>query len=63
MEDPLKQFYGKALLSVGEVAIILGVSDKTVYKMIHKGQIPGYKKIGTLHRINTKIFLTKFGLI
>lgn len=44
-------------LSVKEVAGILGLSDKTIYKLLHKGLIKGVVSFGSIHRIDEDIFL------
>ncbi|RPI19229.1 MAG: DNA-binding protein [Ignavibacteriae bacterium] len=36
-------------LSVKEVATILGISNKTVYKLIYKGKIPGHFMLDSMH--------------
>lgn len=36
-------------LSVKEVATILGISNKTVYKLIYKGTIPGHFMLDSMH--------------
>ncbi len=42
--------------SIKEVAAILGISSKTVYKMVVKNQIPGHFKLGSIHFIDKEIF-------
>ncbi|OUO46003.1 hypothetical protein B5F79_08635 [Olsenella sp. An285] len=50
------------LLSVGQVARdVLGVSERTVYRMIDDGQIRAVKVRGAL-RINRDALLAQFGL-
>lgn len=44
-------------LSVKEAAAILGLSDKTMYKLIKKGYIKGVVIFGSIHRINENVFL------
>lgn len=44
-------------LSVKEVASIIRISEKTVYKLIIKGEIAGHFKLGSIHLINEEIFL------
>lgn len=39
-------------LSVKEVAVILRIHVKTVYKMIYAGQIPGHFMIGSMHFVD-----------
>ncbi|RPI14968.1 MAG: helix-turn-helix domain-containing protein [Ignavibacteriae bacterium] len=43
-------------LSVKEVAALLGVSPKTVYKMIYQGVLPGHFMLGTMHFVDEDIF-------
>lgn len=51
-----------ALLTVGQVARdVLGVSERTVYRMIEDGQIRAVKVRGAL-RINRDALLSQFGL-
>ena len=51
-----------ALLTVGQVARdVLGVSERTVYRMIDDGQIRAVKVRGAL-RINRDVLLSQFGL-
>lgn len=45
-------------LSVKEAAAILGLSDKTMYKLIKQGYIKGVVILGSIHRINEDVFLT-----
>lgn len=50
------------LLTVGQVArSVLGVSERTVYRMIEDGQIKAVKIRGAL-RINRDALLAQFGL-
>lgn len=51
-----------ALLTVGQVARdVLGVSERTVYRMIEDGQLRAVKVRGAL-RINRDALLSQFGL-
>ena len=51
-----------ALLAVGQVARdVLGVSERTVYRMIEDGEISAVKVRGAL-RINRDALLAQFGL-
>lgn len=51
-----------ALLPVGQVARdVLGVSERTVYRMIEDGEIRAVKVRGAL-RINRDALLAQFGL-
>jgi excisionase family DNA binding protein len=38
------------LLSVGEVALLVGCSKRQIYAMIHRHTFPGPRKIGALSR-------------
>ena len=44
-------------LSAKEVTAIIGLSDKTVYKLINKGLIKGVISFGSIHRIDEEVFL------
>jgi excisionase family DNA binding protein len=44
-------------LSVKEVAAIIRISEKTVYKLIVKGEIAGHFKLGSIHCIDEEVFL------
>ena len=37
----------KPILTVEEVAHVLGTNDQGVYKLVHSGQIEAYKDLGT----------------
>lgn len=39
-------------LSVKEVAAILRIHEKTVYKMIYAGNLPGHFMLGSMHFID-----------
>ena len=43
------------MLSTGEIAEILKISDKTVRNMIEAGEIPGYR-IGNQYRVKVEDF-------
>jgi excisionase family DNA binding protein len=45
-------------LSVKEVAAIVRISEKTVYKLIVKGEIAGHFKLGSIHLIDEEVFMT-----
>ena len=44
-------------LSVKEVAAILGLSNKTIYKLINKGYIAGHFNYDSIHLIDEEVFL------
>jgi excisionase family DNA binding protein len=41
-------------LCAKEVAAIIGIDHKTVYKLAVKGEIPGHIKFGSLHRFDAE---------
>lgn len=43
-------------LSVKEAAAILGISDRSVYKLIKAGDMPGHFRLGTMHFIDEEVF-------
>lgn len=45
-------------LSVKEIASIIRISEKTVYKLIIKGEIAGHFKLGSIHFIDEEVFMT-----
>ncbi|MBI5402469.1 MAG: helix-turn-helix domain-containing protein [Ignavibacteriae bacterium] len=45
-------------LSVKEVAAIIRLSEKTVYKLINRGEIAGHFLLGSIHMIDEEIFMT-----
>lgn len=50
-------------LSVKQVAEVVGVDPKTIYKMISRRQIPGHFRLGSLHLIDREIFMAKLKLL
>ena len=48
-------FYGRALLSVGELAGILGIRPQTIYNKMSQGLFPiKHKKIGKLVKFDSR---------
>jgi excisionase family DNA binding protein len=43
-------------LSIKEVAGVLSISEKTVYKMVKSNLIPGHFKLGSMHFIDEEVF-------
>lgn len=45
-------------LSVKEIASIVRISEKTIYKLIIKGEIAGHFKLGSIHFVDEEVFMT-----
>jgi len=51
------------LLTIQECAELLRVSDESIRRLAHKGDLPGLlPRIGKLLRVNRRIFLEHYGL-
>jgi excisionase family DNA binding protein len=51
MSDARREILGDdTLLTVGEVAFLVGCSRRQIYAMIHRHTFPGPRKIGALSR-------------
>ena len=46
-------------LAIKEVAALLKIDIKTVYKLAYKGEIPGHFKIGSIHFIDEEVFFAE----
>lgn len=46
-------------LAIKEVAALLKIDVKTVYKLAKQGEIPGHFKIGSIHFIDEEVFFAE----
>lgn len=48
-------------LTVGQAAILYGVSEKTIYRMVHSGQLRGVWRVGHQIRLSHDHLVAAFG--
>ena len=54
----MKQTQSRFLV-IKEVAAVLKIDIKTVYKLASKGELPGHIKVGSIHLIDEEVFFAE----